>query len=130
MTEFGVATAAAAAFAEAGITPNDVDVAGVYDGFTITVLLNLEELGFCERGGAGAFVTEQGITGDGKLPVNTHGGMLSCAHGGILHVTEVANQLRGVCGERQVEGAVLGLVHGDGASQSAHAILVLGSEVR
>jgi acetyl-CoA acetyltransferase len=130
LTEFGVRGAAEAAFAEAGVTPADIDVAGVYDGFTITVLLNLEELGFCERGGAGTFVTEEGITGDGKLPVNTHGGMLSCAHGGILHVTEVANQLRGACGERQVEGATLGLVHGDGASQSAHSILVLGSELR
>jgi acetyl-CoA acetyltransferase len=130
LTDFGIRPAAEAAFAEAGVGPGDVDVAGIYDGFTITVLLNLEGLGFCEPGDAGAFVAEQGITIDGKLPVNPHGGMLSCAHGGILHLTEVANQLRGLCGDRQVEGASVGLVHGDGASQSAHAILILASELR
>ncbi len=130
LTEFGLRGAADAAYAEAGVTAEDIDVAGVYDGFTITVLLNLEELGFCDRGGAGAFVSDEGITRDGKLPVNTHGGMLSCAHGGILHLTEVVNQLRGTCGDRQVNGARLGLVHGDGASQSAHSVLVLGSETR
>lgn len=127
LIEFGIADAAVTAFGQAGVTHADVDVAGIYDGFTISVLLNLEGLGFCETGGAGAFV-EAGMGPGDLLPVNTHGGMLSCAHGGILHLTEVANQLRGACGERQVEGATIGLVHGDGASQSAHSVLVLSSE--
>ena len=130
LTSFGIETAAGAAYSEAGIGAGDIDVAGVYDGFTITVLLNLEGLGFCERGAAGDFVAEQGIAFDGALPVNTHGGMLACAHGGILHLTEVTSQLRGECGDRQVEGASLGVVHGDGASQSAHSIVVLASELR
>jgi acetyl-CoA acetyltransferase len=130
LTTFGIGPAADSAFAEAGIGPGDVDVAGVYDGFTITVLLNLEGLGFCDPGGGGDFVAGQGIAFDGALPVNTHGGMLACAHGGILHLTEVALQLRGECGERQIPNATLGLVHGDGASQSAHSILVLASELR
>ncbi len=71
LTSFGIETAAGAAYSEAGIGSGDIDVAWVYDGFTITVLLNLEGLGFCERGAAGDFVAEQGIAFDGALPVNT-----------------------------------------------------------
>jgi acetyl-CoA acetyltransferase len=129
LTEFGVRDTALGLFDETGIPPSAVDVVGLYDAFTISVLLNLEDLGFCERGEAGSFVAEEGITRNGRLPVNTHGGMLSCAHGGILHLTEVVGQLRGENGARQIDDAKVGVVHGDGASHSAHSILMLSTEL-
>jgi acetyl-CoA acetyltransferase len=127
LTQFPVRDAADRAFSMAGVGPDDIDVAGVYDGFTITLLLNLEDLGFCKKGESGRFIADGAIGLEGKIPVNTHGGMLSCAHGGILHLTEVVNQLRGECGDRSVPDAHLGLVHGDGASQSTHTVLILGT---
>lgn len=127
LTQFPVRDAADRAFSMAGVERDDIDVAGVYDGFTITLLLNIEDLGFCKKGEGGRFIAGGGIALGGKLPVNTHGGQLSCAHGGILHLTEVVHQLRGECGDRSVPNARLGLVHGDGASQSTHTVLILGT---
>lgn len=115
------------AFEMAGITVDDVDFAELYDCFTITTLVQLEDYGFCEKGAGGQFVAEQGITvADGELPVNTHGGLLSHAYTlGITHVTEAVKQLRGDA-DNQVTDAETGLVSGWG--DAAHATLVLGGE--
>jgi acetyl-CoA acetyltransferase len=121
--------AAEQAFAEAGLTPADVDVAALYDSFTITLLLQLEDAGFCDRGDAPAFVAGGGIELDGPLPVNTHGGLLSCGQpggaGGMLHVNEVVRQLRGEAGERQVDGPEAGFVTSASGVASNFAAAVL-----
>ncbi|MFP6655720.1 MAG: acetyl-CoA acetyltransferase [Myxococcota bacterium] len=105
------------AFAMAGLKPADIDLCTIYDSFTITVLLTLENLGFCPRGEGGGFVEKGGIGLGGNLPVNPDGGGLSSNHSGmrgIFLVIEAVRQLRGGLGERQVEGAELALVHGTG----------------
>lgn len=113
------------AFEMAGITVEDVDFAELYDCFTITTLMQLEDYGFCEKGEGGTFVADQGITvADGALPVNTHGGLLSHDYTlGITHVTEAVKQLRGDA-DNQVADAETGLVSGWG--DAAHSTLVLG----
>ncbi|MGB0238110.1 MAG: thiolase C-terminal domain-containing protein [Cycloclasticus sp.] len=132
LTQTGAVESAKKAYQMAGITANDVDVAGIYDCFTGTVIMMLEDLGFCKKGEGGAFVESGEITYGGKIPTNTHGGMLSYAHPGIpaawFHFAEVVRQLRGACGERQVAGAELGLVHTLGAGYSTQASTVLGTE--
>lgn len=115
-------------FARAGLSRRDVDVAMIYDGFTISVLLNLESCGFCEVGDAGAYVQEGNLELGSAMPVNPHGGMLSCVHGGVQHVVEAVRQLRGEAGPRQVPGARVAFVHGDGAAQSTHSFLLLTNE--
>jgi acetyl-CoA acetyltransferase len=100
-------------FAMAGVSPEEIDVAEIYDAFTPLVLMQLEDYGFCKRGEAGAFVREGGTALDGKLPVNTHGGFLSEGYvHGLNHVAEAVAQLRGTCGPRQVRGAQLALSTG------------------
>ena len=130
----GARVAAQAAFAQAGVTPADVDVALLYDSFTITVLLLLEELGFCAPGEGGPFVMDGRIALDGALPVNPHGGLLSHCHpgrpGGIFHIVEAVHQLRGEATGRQVRDAEVAFVHGCGGVLSTHASLVLGGHAR
>jgi acetyl-CoA acetyltransferase len=129
LTEFGCHDAAARAFGEAGVRPADVDVAEIYDSFTITLLVELESMGFFARGEAGPAIAAGALGLGGRLPTNTHGGLLSFGHsgaaGGLTHVVEAVRQLRGEAGPRQVEGAAIGFVHGDGGILSAHCSLVL-----
>jgi len=120
------------AYAMAGLGPADVDVAGLYDCFTPVVLIELEDLGFCAKGEGGAFAQAGNIDLDGALPVNTHGGLLSHSHpgnpGAMFHLTEMVRQLRGEAQARQVPGAEVALVHGQGGVMSSHCTLILGRE--
>jgi acetyl-CoA acetyltransferase len=117
------------AFMTAGVGPKDIDVAFLYDCFTITVLLELEGLGFVPKGEAGPFALEGRLEIGKDLPLNTHGGLLSQAHlGAMHHVVEAATQLRGEAGPRQVKDAEVALVHGNGGIVSAHSTIVLGKE--
>lgn len=123
----GAARASEQAWAKSGITTDDVDFAEIYDCFTISCLMQIEDLGFCEKGAAAAFVREQGLTvGGGGLPVNTHGGFLSYSYRlGIEHVVEAVRQLRGECGAAQVPDAKIGIV--SGLSVPDYGLLVLGA---
>ncbi len=117
------------AFAEAGVRPDDIDMAMIYDSFTITVLLLLEDLGFCKKGEGGAFVQSGRIALGGQLPINTDGGGLSSNHPGmrgIFLIIEAVRQLRGQGGPRQVEGAQLAVAHGSGGLLSSQATTILG----
>lgn len=111
----------AIAFAEAGLKPSDIRYASIYDSFTITVLITLEDLGFCEKGGGGRFVADGNlISGVGRLPFNTDGGGLCSNHpsdrGGVTKVIEAVRQLRGEAHPAvQVRDCALALVHGTGA---------------
>jgi len=120
----------ARAFAMAGLGPRDVDVAQLYDCFTPVVLIELEDLGFCPKGEAGAFVLAGGLGPGGELPTNTHGGLLSHCHpgnpGSMFALTEAVRQLRGES-TSQVEGAEVALAHAQGGILSSHATLILGT---
>ena len=125
----GAYESGARAFAMAGLKPADVDVAELYDSFTITVLLSLEGLGFCGRGEAADFVKDGRIRPGGAFPLNTSGGGLSYCHPGqfgVLLLVEAVRQLRGESGARQVEGAKVALAHGTGGILSTHATVLLG----
>lgn len=111
----GVTTAAPRAYELAGIGPEDADFAQVYDCFTFEALQQLEEAGFCLRGEGATLVENGNIELGGRLPVNTHGGLLSHAHAvGMNHVVEAVRQLRGAAGTRQVDRANVGVVIGWG----------------
>lgn len=118
------------AFAQAGITPADVDVLQPYDSFTITVLMALEDLGFCAKGEGGAFVEDGRLAPGGALPAMTSGGGLSYCHPGafgIFLLIEAVRQLRGEAGARQVPGDPrIAVAHGVGGYFSTAATVVLG----
>jgi acetyl-CoA acetyltransferase len=120
------------AYRMAGLGPRDVDVAQIYDCFTPVVLIELEDLGFCAKGEAGAFVAADETALGGTLPMNTHGGMLSHCHpgnpGAMFSLTEAVAQLRRQAGDRQVDDAEIALVHAQGGIMSSHATLILGRE--
>lgn len=118
------------AFSRARVARDDVDVALIYDPFTISTVTALEDLGFCERGESGAFVASGAITLDGAIPVNPHGGLLSHSHPGrpaaVLHLVEAVRQLRGEALGAQVPDAALAVVTAEGAMLGANATVVLG----
>ncbi len=119
------------AFAMAGITAKDVDVFQPYDSFTITVLLALEDLGFCRKGEGGPFVAEGHLRPGGRLPSMTSGGGLSYNHPGALGLMlliETVRQLRGEAGDRQVPNASIGVAHGVGGFLSTAGTVVLAKE--
>lgn len=129
LTTTAAAVTGPAAMAQAGITPADVDLVCTYDSFTYTVLVALEDLGFCKKGEGGAFVTGGRTRVGGDLPVNPDGGGLSANHPGmrgIFLLIEAVRQLRGDAGQRQVPGAEIALVHGVGGWLSSHGTVVLG----
>ena len=120
-----------AAFEMAGITHDEIDVAEIYDSFTITVLLTLEALGFCKPGEGGAFVSGQRTAPGGDFPMNTNGGGLSYCHPGmygIFLLIEAVRQLRGECTTRQVDDAKIALVHGTGGVLSSTSTVILGRD--
>jgi acetyl-CoA acetyltransferase len=112
------------------VTVDDLDVAEIYDSFTITAAVQIEDLGIAGRGEAGAFVGEGNMDLGGKLPLNTHGGLLSCAHpgacGGMTHFVEAVRQIRGEAGDRQVADCELALVTSASAVTSNFSVAVLG----
>ena len=121
----------ARAFEMAGVRHEDIDVVEVYDSFTYTALVTLEELGFCEKGEGGPFVSNQRTAPGGDFPMNTNGGGLSYTHPGMYGMfilIEAVRQLRGECGARQVAGAKLALVNGTGGMLSATGTLILGGD--
>lgn len=132
LTEFGATESGRVAYEMAGLGPNDMDFAELYDCFSIVPMIELEELGFCGRGESGPFVAEGNTRIGGKLPINTHGGMLSHAHagaaGGLFGIVEAVRQLRGGLGKRQVEGAEVALVHNEGGILSSHCTLILAKD--
>jgi acetyl-CoA C-acetyltransferase len=137
LTYSGAVWSGATAFAEAGIKPADIKYVSIYDSFTITVLITLEDLGFCERGKGGRLVADGNlIAGTGKLPFNTDGGGLCNNHpgnrGSMTKVIEAVRQLRGEAHPKvQVRNCDLALAHGTGgslATRHASATVLLGRE--
>lgn len=128
----GAARALGQAYADAGIGPDQVDYLGIYDSFTITLAMLLEELGFAPRGGAADRARRGDFDAVGPLPLNTHGGLLSFGHsgvaGGMAHVAEAWTQLAGQAGSRQAGAPRCALVHADGGVLSAHVSLVLQAQ--
>lgn len=131
MTSTAGAISGREAFAMAGITPSEVDFVQPYDSFTITVLLSLEDLGFCKKGEGGSFVEGGRLGPGGQLPAMTSGGGLSYNHPGALGallLVEAVRQLRHEAGERQLQKASIGVVHGVGGMFSAASTVVLARE--
>jgi acetyl-CoA acetyltransferase len=119
------------AFKMAGLKPADVKMLSLYDAFTITPILFLEDLGFCPKGEGGRFVANGAIAPGGKLAVNTSGGGLSYCHPGmygLLVLIEAVRQVRGECGQRQVKDCNVSLAHGNGGVLSSECTVLLGSE--
>jgi acetyl-CoA acetyltransferase len=130
-TTTAAAVSGPAAFAQAGVTPDDIDTAQLYDSFTITVMLLLEGLGFCKRGEGGSFVQDGRLRPGGRLPTNTDGGGLSSCHPGmrgVFTLIEAVLQLRGQAGSRQVPDAKLAVACGSGGILSCISTLILGRE--
>ncbi len=125
-----VKPAAEAAFKMAEVTPQDMDFVQPYDCYTITVLVTLEDAGFCPKGEAGRFVEDHDLSWQGDFPLNTHGGQLSFGQpglaGGMSHLIEGVRQLMGRGEARQVKDATLGYVNGNGGIMSEQCSLVIG----
>jgi acetyl-CoA acetyltransferase len=117
------------AFGRAGLKPSDVDMVSLYDAFTITPILFLEDLGFCPKGEGGRFVANGAIAPGGTLPVNTSGGGLSYCHPGmygLLVMIEAVRQVRGECDKRQVKDCAVALAHGNGGVLSSQCTVIFG----
>ena len=135
LTTVAAAQSAPRAFAEAGVKHKDIDLAMVYDSFTITVLCTLEDLGFCAKGEGGSFVEGGTLSITGKLPTNTDGGGLSSNHPGqrgIFLIFEAVRQLRGEREGNQVANCNIALCHGTGgsiATRHSGGTVILSTEV-
>ena len=119
------------AFAMSGVSHDEIDVAQLYDAFTVVPMLALEALGFCKPGESGPFVSDQRTAPGGDFPMNTNGGGLSYTHTGMygmFTIIEAVRQLRGECGERQVKGAKTAICHGTGGQWSAAATMIVSTE--
>ncbi len=129
MTTSAIKAAGERAFRMAQMTAKDINLVSLYDCYTITVLISLEDLGFCPKGEGGRFVERTDLTYKGSLPCNTHGGQLSFGQssfaGGMSHVTEAVRQLRGEAGQRQVSNNHRALVNGNGGTMSTQCCLIL-----
>jgi acetyl-CoA C-acetyltransferase len=117
------------AYTMAGKKPEDIDCAEVHDCFTIAEICITEALGFVEKGKGGPFVESGATSLDGKIPVNTSGGLKSKGHPvgatGVAQVIEIVHQLRGEAGERQVKGAKVGLTQNMGGSGGSAVVHIL-----
>lgn len=132
LTDTAIQASASKAFDQAGVTPDQIGLASVYDCYTITVLLTLEDSGFCAKGTGGRFIEDHDLRWNGDFPVNTHGGQLSFGQpgiaGGMSHVTEAVRQIQGRAGDRQIPDLDLAFVNGNGGILSEQVSLVLGAE--
>ncbi len=115
------------AFKEAGVEPSDIDVAEIHDAFTIVELISYEDLGFCKKGEGGKLVRDGYVNLDGKMPVNTSGGLKARGHPisptGVAQIVEIVDQLRDRCGDRQVNNPKIGLtqnIGGAGGTATVH----------
>ncbi len=130
LTVTAAAVSGPKAFSMAGLKPSDVNMLSLYDAFTITPILFLEDLGYCPKGEGGRFVQGGAIAPGGKLAVNTSGGGLSYCHPGmygLLVLIEAIRQVRGECGKRQVPNCNVALAHGNGGVLSSQCTVILGS---
>jgi acetyl-CoA acetyltransferase len=131
LTTTGAAISGPQAMRMAGVTPPDIDVVELYDSFTITALMTLEDLGFCAKGEGGAFVAGGRLGPGGALPTNTNGGGLAYTHPGMYGMfilVEAVRQLRGEGGDRQVRGAEVAVATGCGGVLSCTSTIVLGTD--
>jgi acetyl-CoA acetyltransferase len=129
LTDSPIKPAADLAFQMAGVARKDIDLVCPYDCYTITVLVTLEDAGFCNKGEGGPFVMEHNLSYGGDFPCNTHGGQLSFGQpglgGGMSHVTEAIRQLMGRGDGRQVKDAAFAYVNGNGGIMSEQVSLIL-----
>ena len=120
------------AYAEAGLSPDDISLLQLYDCFTPALLIQIEDLGFCAKGEGGDWLASGISRPGGAKPLNTHGGMLSYCHpgnpGAMFGLTEAMSQLRGDAGQRQLSGMSTALCHAQGGIMSSHATVILGVE--
>ncbi len=134
ITHSPVKESAYRAFAMAGHKPEDMDLLSLYDCYPITVIVTLEDAGFCPKGEGGPWAEERDLTYRGALPLNTHGGQLSFGQpsyaGGMSHLSEAVRQLRGEAGQRQIKNRRLAFVNGNGGVMSTQSSLILGRESR
>ncbi|MEX3958919.1 thiolase [Trinickia sp. EG282A] len=131
LTVTAAAESSRRAYEMAGVKASDIDVAMLYDAFTINTILFLEDLGFCPKGEGGRFVSDGAIAPGGRLAVNTNGGGLSCVHPGmygLFLIEESMRQLTGRAGDRQIAGAKLAIAHGNGGVLSSQATVILGTQ--
>jgi acetyl-CoA acetyltransferase len=129
LTHFGAAASVARAREAADVDLEGIRYAAIYDSFTITLTILLEELGLAPRGQAGRLARDGHFSQDGRIPLNTHGGLLSYGHcgcgGAMAHLVETHLQMTGRAGARQVKDTSLALLHGDGGVLSSHASLIV-----
>jgi acetyl-CoA C-acetyltransferase len=133
LTRLGFYEASQEAYEMAGVGPEDIDIAELYDGYPIFPLITLEGLGICKRGEAGAFVYEGNTWPGGKLPMTTNGGMLGQGHtaagGGVAILVEAVRQLMGKAGERQVKDARIAVESSLGGTFMDSHIVIMGREL-